>query len=72
MSHAMSRSQALRTTFLLLALASAFAGCGQRGPLTLPASARPVERLDPTAAPPAEEPAEPEEDEPADSEAARE
>ena len=68
----MPRSQALRTTFLLLALASAFAGCGQRGPLTLPASARPVERLDPNAAAPADEPAEPEEDERTDSERAPE
>ncbi|HVS24308.1 MAG TPA: lipoprotein [Gammaproteobacteria bacterium] len=29
--------------------------CGQRGPLTLPASARPIERLDPSKAPPAAE-----------------
>ncbi len=35
----------------LLAVFGALLGCGQRGPLTLPDSARPVERLDPAAAP---------------------
>jgi predicted small lipoprotein YifL len=34
-----------------LLLAGAAAGCGQQGPLVLPDSARPVERIDP---PPAE------------------
>jgi predicted small lipoprotein YifL len=32
------------------------AGCGQRGPLSLPDSARPIERLDPSAQPPAQPP----------------
>jgi predicted small lipoprotein YifL len=72
MSRAIPLGQALRTAFLLLALGSAFAGCGQRGPLTLPASARPVEPLDPSAAAPAGEPAEPEEDERPDGEPAPE
>ncbi len=35
----------------LLAVFVALAGCGQRGPLTLPDSARPIERLDPAAQP---------------------
>jgi predicted small lipoprotein YifL len=30
-------------------LALALAGCGQRGPLTLPGSAQPIQRLDPSA-----------------------
>ena len=30
-------------------LVLALTGCGQRGPLTLPDSARPIERLDPSA-----------------------
>jgi predicted small lipoprotein YifL len=44
------------TLGLLLAF-GLLAGCGQRGPLTLPASARPIERLEPgaTAAPADEE-----------------
>jgi predicted small lipoprotein YifL len=36
-------------TIVLLAL---LGGCGQRGPLTLPESTQPVERLDPATAPP--------------------
>jgi predicted small lipoprotein YifL len=35
----------------LLAALAALGGCGQRGPLTLPDSARPIERLDPAAEP---------------------
>ena len=35
----------------LLAVFVALSGCGQRGPLTLPDSARPIERLDPAAQP---------------------
>ena len=37
----------------LLAAFGALLGCGQRGPLTLPGSARPIERLDPSKAAPA-------------------
>ena len=39
----------------LLAAFLVVAACGQRGPLTLPESARPIERLDPGAAAPAAE-----------------
>ena len=39
--------------FVLLAALGWLAGCGQRGPLTLPDSARPIERLDPNATLPA-------------------
>ena len=37
----------VRTVALAVAIATAVAasGCGQRGPLTLPESARPIERL---------------------------
>jgi len=35
----------------LLAALVGLLGCGQRGPLTLPDSARPIERLDPAAQP---------------------
>jgi len=38
-----------------LAAFAVLLGCGQRGPLTLPASARPIERLDPSKTPPAAE-----------------
>jgi len=38
---------------LLLATFGALLGCGQRGPLTLPGSAKPIERLDPSKAQPA-------------------
>jgi predicted small lipoprotein YifL len=34
-----------------LLLALALPGCGQRGPLTLPGSAQPIQRLDPGAQP---------------------
>jgi predicted small lipoprotein YifL len=45
---------ALGARRLLLVVAfAAVAGCGQRGPLTLPDSARPIQRLDPAAQPPA-------------------
>lgn len=47
----MTTAKHVRTIGLALALAAAFASCGQRGPLTLPESARPIERLDPAAAP---------------------
>jgi predicted small lipoprotein YifL len=62
----------LRAVCVLLAGAAALAGCGQRGPLTLPDSAQPVERLDPNAAAPAGEPAEPDEDERSENAPARE
>jgi predicted small lipoprotein YifL len=48
------RAHALRSAGLGAALLAAFASiaaCGQRGPLTLPDSARPIERLDPNAQP---------------------
>jgi predicted small lipoprotein YifL len=48
-------SRAVRAAFALGVLLAAFGtllGCGQRGPLTLPESARPVERLDQGNAPP--------------------
>ncbi len=35
----------------LLAVATAASSCGQRGPLTLPASAQPIQRVEPNAAP---------------------
>jgi predicted small lipoprotein YifL len=38
----------------LAALLASAAGCGQQGPLVLPEEARPVERVDPPAADPAE------------------
>jgi predicted small lipoprotein YifL len=51
-----------RRLAILAALAAACtAGCGQQGPLVLPADARPVERLDP----------QPTEPEPADDERER-
>ena len=37
----------------LLAAFGALLGCGQRGPLTLPGAAKPIERLDPSKAAPA-------------------
>jgi len=40
----------------LLAALAASSGCGQRGPLSLPDSAQPVQRVDPNAVPPAPEP----------------
>ena len=45
-----------RAPFVLLAalLVATIAGCGQTGPLTLPESARPIERVD-QSAPPAQE-----------------
>jgi predicted small lipoprotein YifL len=51
-------SRAVRRVVGFGAALAAFAvlsGCGQRGPLTLPASAQPIERLDPSKAPPAAE-----------------
>jgi predicted small lipoprotein YifL len=48
-------TRAARASFALGALLAAFGallGCGQRGPLTLPESARPIERLDQGNAPP--------------------
>ncbi|HEX5047647.1 MAG TPA: lipoprotein [Gammaproteobacteria bacterium] len=49
----------------LLAAAAMAAGCGQRGPLSLPDSARPIQRVDPNAAPaqPPAAPAEPTDEE---------
>ena len=44
-----------------LLAAAALAGCGQRGPLELPESARPIERAQPPAPPP--DPADAREDE---------
>lgn len=38
---------------LLVVTLAALAGCGQRGPLTLPDSARPIQRIDPAAEAPA-------------------
>ena len=45
-----------RAPFVLLAalLVATIVGCGQTGPLTLPESARPIERVD-QSAPPAQE-----------------
>jgi predicted small lipoprotein YifL len=51
-------SRAVRRVVGFGAALAAFAvlcACGQRGPLTLPASARPIERLEPSEAPPAAE-----------------
>jgi predicted small lipoprotein YifL len=48
-------SRALRLSFALAAALAAFAsvaGCGQRGPLTLSESQRPIQRLDKGAAQP--------------------
>jgi len=36
---------------LLAALVAAASGCGQTGPLVMPESARPIERIDPAAEP---------------------
>jgi predicted small lipoprotein YifL len=36
-----------RIAILSLLLSGAAAGCGQQGPLVLPDSARPIERIDP-------------------------
>jgi predicted small lipoprotein YifL len=47
------RARAHGAAIVLLAL---LGGCGQRGPLTLPESAQPVERLDPAAGPSSTEP----------------
>ncbi len=47
-------SRRTRTSFGVAAALAAFAllaGCGQRGPLTLPESARPIQRLDKGASP---------------------
>jgi predicted small lipoprotein YifL len=47
-------SRAARLCFAVAAASAAFAslaGCGQRGPLTLPESERPIQRLDKSAAP---------------------
>ena len=47
-------SRAIRLSLALAAALAAFAslaGCGQRGPLTLPESGRPAQRLDQGAAP---------------------
>ena len=51
----MSASSTLRKSAYAAALAAAvaIAGCGQRGPLALPDSAKPIQRLDPNAARPA-------------------
>jgi predicted small lipoprotein YifL len=46
-----------RLAILASILAAAAAGCGQQGPLVLPEDARPVERIDPQAAPGEPEPA---------------
>ena len=40
-----------RVAFLAALLVSTVAGCGQTGPLTLPESARPIERVDQPAEP---------------------
>jgi predicted small lipoprotein YifL len=42
---------------VLLAALAASSGCGQRGPLSLPDSAQPVQRVDPNAVPPTSAPA---------------
>jgi predicted small lipoprotein YifL len=55
-----------------IVLLTLLGGCGQRGPLTLPESAQPVERLDPAAAPPTTEPSAAEtSEEPEDEDAER-
>ena len=43
----------VRARFALLAtlVAAAASGCGQTGPLVMPDSARPIERIDPSAEP---------------------
>jgi len=49
-------SRGIRASFALGVLLAAFGallGCGQRGPLTLPGSAQPIKRLDPSKAAPA-------------------
>ena len=40
-----------RAAILATLVAAAASGCGQTGPLELPESARPIERVDPPAAP---------------------
>ena len=48
-------TRAVHLSFAMAAALAAFAslaGCGQRGPLTLPESARPIQRLDQGAAAP--------------------
>ena len=40
-----------RVAFLAALLVATVAGCGQTGPLTLPESARPIERIDQPAEP---------------------
>jgi predicted small lipoprotein YifL len=47
------RVRATVTVAVLLAAFGALLGCGQRGPLTLPGSAQPIKRLDPSKAAPA-------------------
>jgi predicted small lipoprotein YifL len=59
MSSARARSRFGWMIALLLAGSVTIGGCGQRGPLTLPDSARPIERQ----APPAAEDDEPDDDE---------
>ena len=39
---------------LVAGFVAAAAGCGQQGPLVLPENARPIERIDPPAAEPAQ------------------
>jgi predicted small lipoprotein YifL len=47
------RVRATLSVAVLLAAFGALLGCGQRGPLTLPGSAQPIKRLDPSKAAPA-------------------
>jgi predicted small lipoprotein YifL len=52
-------SRAARLSFAVAAALAAFASlasCGQRGPLTLPESERPIQRLDQGTAPPTSPP----------------
>jgi predicted small lipoprotein YifL len=64
-------SAAARAASLLLVLV--LGGCGQRGPLTLPGEAQPIERASPTAAPAEGSAAEPDDaDDPDDESPANE
>jgi len=56
------RAASAGASLALVAALTVISGCGQRGPLTLPDSARPIERLDPTAQPPAQPEPDPEDD----------
>jgi predicted small lipoprotein YifL len=45
-------TQRVRVAVLCAVLAAGAAGCGQQGPLTLPESARPIERIEQPSADP--------------------